>query len=50
MGIAEIFFQDNWVTGVIILIGIAINTRIGALMAADGIHLGRRHGGVLRRS
>jgi urea transporter len=36
MGIAEIFFQDNWVTGVIILIGIAINTRIGALMALLG--------------
>ena len=36
MGIAEIFFQDNWVTGVIILIGIAINTRIGALMAVMG--------------
>jgi urea transporter len=36
MGIAEIFFQDNWVTGVIILIGIAINTRIGALMALMG--------------
>jgi len=36
MGIAEIFFQDNWVTGVIILIGIAINTRVGALMALMG--------------
>ena len=36
MGIAEIFFQDNWVTGVLILIGIAINTRIGALMALMG--------------
>ncbi|HXX75974.1 MAG TPA: urea transporter [Nitrospiraceae bacterium] len=36
MGISEIFFQDNWVTGVIILIGIAINTRIGALMALMG--------------
>ncbi|MGH7261879.1 MAG: urea transporter, partial [Nitrospiraceae bacterium] len=35
-GIAEIFFQDNWVTGVIILIGIAINTRIGAGMALLG--------------
>jgi len=35
-GIAEIFFQDNWVTGVIILIGIAINTRIGAGMALMG--------------
>ena len=36
MGIAEIFFQDNWVTGVVILIGIAINTRIGAAMALMG--------------
>jgi urea transporter len=36
MGIGEIFFQDNWGTGVIILIGIAINTRIGALMALLG--------------
>ena len=35
-GIAEIFFQDNWVTGVLILIGIAINTRIGAGMALMG--------------
>jgi urea transporter len=36
MGIAELFFQDNWVTGILILIGIAINTRIGALMALMG--------------
>jgi urea transporter len=36
MGIAEIFFQDNWVTGVIMLIGIAVNTRVGALMALMG--------------
>lgn len=36
MGIAEIFFQDNWVTGVLILIGIAIHSRIGALMAVMG--------------
>ena len=36
MGIAEIFFQDNWVTGIVILIGIAINTRIGAAMALMG--------------
>jgi urea transporter len=36
MGIAEIFFQDNWVTGVIMLIGIAINSRIAALMALMG--------------
>ena len=39
MGISEIFFQDNWVTGIIILIGIAINTRIGALMALMGSSL-----------
>ena len=36
LGIGEIFFQNNWVTGVIILLGIAINTRIGALMALMG--------------
>ncbi len=35
-GIAEIFFQDNWLSGIIILIGIAINTRIGAAMALMG--------------
>lgn len=36
MGVAEIFFQDNWATGIVILIGIAINTRIGAGMALLG--------------
>ncbi|MBA5867116.1 MAG: urea transporter [Nitrospira sp. CR1.3] len=36
MGIGEIFFQDNWVTGIVILMGIAVNTRIGALMALIG--------------
>ena len=36
MGIAEIFFQDNSMTGLLILIGIAINTRIGAFMALMG--------------
>lgn len=35
-GVAEIFFQDNWVSGVIILVGIAINSRLGALMALMG--------------
>nr|MBI3614484.1 urea transporter [Nitrospirota bacterium] len=35
-GIAEIFFQDDWVSGVIILGGIAINSRIGAGMALLG--------------
>jgi urea transporter len=34
-GIVEIFFQDNWVSGVII-VGIAVNTRIGACMALMG--------------
>lgn len=36
MSIAEIFFQDNWVTGVVILVGIAVNTRIGAMTALMG--------------
>jgi urea transporter len=36
MGISEIFFQDNWVTGVIMLVGIAVNSRIAALMALMG--------------
>jgi urea transporter len=36
MGIAEIFFQDNAVTGILILLGIALNTRIGAVMACLG--------------
>ncbi|MFM8551620.1 MAG: urea transporter [Nitrospiraceae bacterium] len=35
-GIAEIFFQDDWVSGVIILAGIALNSRIGAGMALLG--------------
>lgn len=35
-GIAEIFFQDNWISGVLILVGIALNTRIGAGMALLG--------------
>lgn len=39
MGISEIFFQDNWVTGIIILLAIAVNTRLGALMALMGTTL-----------
>jgi urea transporter len=39
MGIAEIFFQDNWMTGILILIGIAVNSRIAALMALMGSSL-----------
>lgn len=32
-GVGQIFLQDNYVTGALILVGIAINTRIGAVMA-----------------
>jgi urea transporter len=32
-GVGQIFLQDNYVTGALILVGIALNTRIGALMA-----------------
>lgn len=35
-GVAEIFFQDNWVTGYLMVIGIAINSRVGAGMALGG--------------
>lgn len=34
--IGQIFFQDNWISGYLILIGIAINSRIGAVMALVG--------------
>lgn len=35
-GIGEVFFQDNWLSGLIILVGIAINSRIAAAMAFAG--------------
>lgn len=35
-GIGEIFFQDNWITGVIMAIGIFVNSRIGGLMVVAG--------------
>jgi urea transporter len=35
-GIAEIFFQDNSISGLMILAGIAVNSRISALMALVG--------------
>jgi len=35
-GLAEIFFQDNLMSGIVILIGIAINSRISAAMALLG--------------
>lgn len=34
--IGQIFFQDNWISGYLIIIGIAINSRIGAAMALVG--------------
>jgi len=38
--IGQIFFQDNWITGYIILIGIAINSRISATMCLLGAMIG----------
>jgi urea transporter len=35
-GIGEIFFQDNWITGFLIVVAIALNSRIGAAMALLG--------------
>jgi urea transporter len=35
-GVGEIFFQDNAVTGIIMAVGILVNTRVGALMAVGG--------------
>lgn len=34
--IGQIFFQDNWITGYLIVIGIAVNSRISAGMALIG--------------
>jgi urea transporter len=39
-GIGEVFFQDNFVTGVIFLIAILVNSRISALFAALGSLVG----------
>jgi urea transporter len=38
-GIGQIFFQDNWISGYIILVGVAIHSRISALMALAGAGL-----------
>ncbi|GLU28123.1 urea transporter [Brucella sp. NBRC 12950] len=38
--IGQIFFQDNWITGYIILIGIAVNSRVSAFMALTGASVG----------
>jgi urea transporter len=37
--IGQIFFQDNWISGYLILVAIAINSRIGAVMALGGAAL-----------
>lgn len=37
--IGQIFFQDNWITGYLILLGIAIHSRISAVMALLGAGL-----------
>lgn len=37
--IGQIFFQDNWIAGYLILLGIAVNSRISALMALLGAGL-----------
>lgn len=34
--IGQIFFQDNWISGYLIIIGIAVNSRISAIMALVG--------------
>lgn len=34
--IGQIFFQDNWITGYLIILGIAVNSRISAGMALIG--------------
>ena len=34
--IGQIFFQDNWIAGYLILVGIAVNSRISAAMALLG--------------
>lgn len=38
--IGQIFFQDNWITGYIILVGIALHSRIGAGMGLLGAIVG----------
>lgn len=38
--IGQIFFQDNWITGYIMLVGIALHSRIGAGMGLLGAIIG----------
>lgn len=37
--IGQIFFQDNWITGYLMVAGIAVNSRISAVMALFGASL-----------
>lgn len=37
--IGQIFFQDNWISGYLIVLGIAVNSRISAAMALAGAAL-----------
>jgi urea transporter len=38
-GVAEIFLQDSWISGLLILLAIAVASQISALMAALGSFL-----------
>lgn len=35
-GVAEVFFQDSRLTGLLVVVGVLVNTRIGALMCLSG--------------
>ncbi len=37
--IGQIFFQDNWISGYLIVLGIAVNSRVSALMALVGANV-----------
>lgn len=39
-GVAEVFFQDNWITGYIFLVALLVNSRISAAMALIGSAVG----------
>ena len=38
--IGQIYFQDNWITGYVILVGIAVNSRVTAMMGLIGACVG----------
>ncbi len=37
--IGQIFFQDNWISGYLIVLGIAVNSRVSAIMALLGANV-----------